>query len=151
MRWTGANWKGFGNPCWTRFVLSRLRSRTGDEKMVIRETQMNAFGEMMRTRFEGEMVEYLRENFPAQTRDLTDTQCRALVRHAVTKSSLYGIELEDDIARYLDYVVLYGRDFDTDPAFAWTARILQAEGINGTQKMDRIDAYDQFVMNRPTS
>jgi hypothetical protein len=39
-------------------------------------------------------------------------------------------------------MVTYGTEFDC--AEAWVAEILQTPGINGTQKMDRIQEYDML-------
>ena len=114
--------------------------------VIVRQEQIDRMGESMQRGFEIRMIAHLRATFPQPTRQQTDDQMTAFVRLGSNRSRPYGITAEGDVQRYLEYMVMYGPEFDT--SCAWASEILNTEGISGTKKMDWIDDYDQFVLNR---
>ena len=116
--------------------------------LTIRREQLRVLGEVMQRRFEERMLAHLRAEFPAVTRGQTDDDLLALVRRGVASAEPYGVRTEVDVQRYLEYMMIYGPDFDTNPRSAWAGDILRTEGIGGAKKMDWIDDYDLFV-SRP--
>jgi hypothetical protein len=117
--------------------------------LTVTSEQMQAFSEAMRRGFETRMVAHLRATFAKLTAGRPDHNILAFVRFGVERSAAYGITIERDVERYLEYMVLYGPRFDADPRFAWAADVLNASDASGTTKMDRIDEYDQFALERP--
>ena len=115
--------------------------------LTIRAEQMRAFGEAMRRDFETRMVAYLRGKFKAQTARYSGEQLVAVVREGIASADPYGITIEKDVSRFIEYSVLYGADFHT--RLGWVATVLQTRGINGTQKMDRIDNQAPFERALP--
>jgi hypothetical protein len=107
--------------------------------MMIRRDQMHVLGKYMRRQFEDRMTKHLRDNFPAETQALDDPNLRKLVVSGIGRAESYDIESEDDIQRYLEYVMVLSHDFDTNPKSSWARRILLRRDIDGTQKMSRID------------
>jgi hypothetical protein len=112
--------------------------------LTIRREQFRAVGEAMQRRFELQSVARLRAAFPGQTREASDEQLLDLIRTGIGRAAGYGITTEADVTRYLEYVILYGRDFDSK--LVWAAKILRTEGIGGGRKMDLIDEYNLFMM-----
>lgn len=110
--------------------------------LTIRDLQMKIFGEEMRRRFELRMAQDLRVAFPERTERFNEDDLRSVIHRAIDHCISHGINLEGDVARYLEYVIRYGADFGS--ASPRVSRILEMKGINGTQKMDRIDEYDEF-------
>jgi hypothetical protein len=108
----------------------------------IRAEQMRALGEAMQRDFEDRMAVYLRVNFQAQVAHLSGEQLLAIIREGILKADRYGITIEKDVARFIEYSVVYGPDFHT--RLGWVATVLGTGGINGTQKMDRIDNQAPF-------
>ena len=51
---------------------------------------------------------------------------------------------EADVERYLELTVRRGARFHVEEE--WAADILSNENLSGTQKMDRIDDYELFVL-----
>ena len=98
-------------------------------------------GEMQR-RFEVGMESYLRSAYADKLESKTSEDVQNLIRQGITRSEHYGIVIENDVSRYIAFMVTYGTEFDC--AEAWVAEILQTPGINGTQKMDRIQEYDML-------
>jgi len=111
--------------------------------LTIRQEQMEAFEEETQRQFETRMEAYLRGAYPSKLETTSDQQLLGLIRQGVANSEKYDVVTENDVSRYIAYMVSYGADFDrTQP---WAAKILKTPQINGTQKMDRIDNYDLFA------
>jgi hypothetical protein len=51
------------------------------------------------------------------------------------------------VARYIEYMMIYGLSFDSDQRLDWAGKILKTEEISGSEKLDRIDGHDQFLRN----
>jgi hypothetical protein len=113
----------------------------------IRPEQMRALGEAMQRNFESRMVAYLRGHFQAQLAHQSEEQLLAVVREGIANADLYGITIEKDVARFIEYAVMYGSDFHARRG--WVATVLRTGGINGTQKMDRIDNQALFERKMP--
>jgi hypothetical protein len=118
--------------------------------ITITQEQMAALGQTMRERFEMRMVAHLRQAFPAMTAGREQPLLLEFVRAGMACAHPYGVVFEYDLQRYLDYMMIYGHDFDLRPDCAWAGTILNAPDMTGSQKMDQMDDYDMFVMNRPS-
>jgi len=114
-------------------------------KFVLRKDQMEAFSVYMVRNFEKKMLHHLRETFKEQTAARDDASLLGAVQAGIKKSLKYGIEMEDDIRRYLEHMVIYGDEFDTDPKTSWAREILTLQNIDGTAKMNMIDDTSVFV------
>jgi hypothetical protein len=64
-----------------------------------------------------------------------------LVRQGIAESASQGIDAERDVARYIEFLVIYGPEFQS---LGWAAEILATPDLDGAEKMDRIDNYDLF-------
>jgi hypothetical protein len=105
----------------------------------IRAEQIRVSGEAMRRDFENRMTAYLRQNFQGHIARDSGEQVLAIIREGINKADRYGITIEKDVARFIEYSVVYGPDFHT--RLRWVATVLQNGDINRTQKMDRIDNH----------
>lgn len=114
--------------------------------MVIGEQQMEAFSKYMRRQFEDRMVNHIRASFSDQTRQLDEQGLRKLVILGINRAEGYGIAFEDDIQRYLEYMMLLSQDFDTNPRSSWAGNILLDDGVDGAQKIARID--NAYLLSR---
>lgn len=114
--------------------------------LTIRDEQMKALGQAMQDQFELRTLEHLHRRFPKQTENRTGEQLLTMIGRGISKASGYGIVSQIDVTRYIEYMVLYGPDFDSQ--LTWASEILQGPEVPTKQKMDRIDDYDTFVMNR---
>jgi len=114
--------------------------------LTVRTKQMRALAALMKGGFEKRMVSHLRSSFPKLTAAHADEQLFRFVRFGVERAAAYGIAIERDVARYVEYMVQYGPRFDTDPRFAWAQKLLSAPGASGSAKMDRIEHYDQLSL-----
>ncbi len=110
--------------------------------LTIRPEQMRALGLAFQELFSARMAKYLRRAYAKYVANWSDEQLLAFIEGATKDAREYGVTIERDVTRYIGYAVIYGRQFHFKP---WAADILQTPKINGTQKMDRIDAYDLFA------
>ena len=115
--------------------------------LTIRHEQMQALQEAMRRQFGARLLEHLRVKFPGNVQDLSDEEMRDLIRKGIGDSSKYGVINEADVVRYVEFMLILGPEFDSNPKSAWAGEILQTQGMTGTQKMEKIDAC-WFVLNR---
>jgi hypothetical protein len=94
--------------------------------------------------FERRMIVRLQETYGANDRDASQENLRRFVRHGVSRAGKYGIASELHIARYLDLMVVWGHDFDSDPNIAWASTLLQDPNASAEEKLDRITERTQF-------
>jgi hypothetical protein len=114
----------------------------------IRKTQMDSLSEAMLKQFEDRMVLHLRSACPEQTRDMSEPELRVTIRQGIDSAAQYNITSEVDIRRYLECVLVYSPDFDTNPKTAWASHILNNKQLSGTEKMNQVDEYALFDFAR---
>ncbi|CDH44861.1 hypothetical protein [Candidatus Contendibacter odensensis] len=115
----------------------------------IRKEQMEVLSGYMREQFEWRMVKHLREKFPDRTKDLADDKIRVVVQSSMKKAEGYGIEYEDDIRRFLEYLVIYGTRLDVREETQWIGDILRRNDLTGTAKMNLIDSRELEALRGP--
>lgn len=116
--------------------------------LVIRQEQMDVLSAYMRAQFEQRMIQHLRAKFPERTQDLPDERIRLVVQNSMKKAQSYGVEYEDDIRRFIEYLVIYGTRLDTREETRWIGDILRRDDLNGTAKMDLIDSRELQAFRR---
>ena len=109
--------------------------------LVIRDDQIEAFDESMLRNFKNRMVSHLREACPEETSDMSEEELRALIQGGIDKAESYEIFEDDDVRRFLEYMLILNPDFDQDSSFPEIQEILNDEEMDGTEKMDEIDYY----------
>ncbi len=70
------------------------------------------------------MTAHLGRCFPARCREMGPAMVRELIRYGITRAARYGIEAQRDVCKYIDVMIVFGRDFDEDPAHPWAQSIL---------------------------
>ena len=80
----------------------------------------------------------LRSRFTEQLEAVKEPRLRALIRDGIARAKQYQVDKQRDVRRYLECVVQYGADFDTNRRTRWAGRILRTRGESGRAKMDRI-------------
>lgn len=112
--------------------------------MVVREKQMNTLSQFMLKQFIRRMTDHLRRCFPENTQDIENATLQTMVKIGIKQAEEYGVTMEGDVRNYLECMIIYSPDFDTNPETPWGADILKDENLNGTEKMDRIDNIALF-------
>lgn len=114
----------------------------------IRKEQMDVLRAYMCRQFEQRMVKYVRGKFYNQVKDLSDEKIYTFVQYSMNKAKQYCIEYEDDIRRYIEYLVIYGTLLDAREEPQWIVDILQRDDLDGTAKMDLIDNCEMEAIRK---
>lgn len=119
--------------------------------ITISKKQMDAFARHSADRFVERTVLHLREAFPAEveSQGLDDQAVEDLTREGVDRSRAYGVVNEADVLRFVECMLLLGRDFDENKSYPWAGTTLRRSDLDGDGKMDLIDEYRIFGIERP--
>jgi hypothetical protein len=93
--------------------------------LTIRKEQMAAFARAETKKFEDRMVIHLNKFFPRQCKALGEAELRETIRYGIKRAAAYRITTERDVYKYIDLMIVFGRDFDTDRRFPWAGKILR--------------------------
>jgi len=111
----------------------------------IRKEQNDELSDYMLQQFENRMVVHLRDEYPEETQLISEEQLRTLIKAGIRKAETYGIELENDVQEFIEFMVVYGSDFDTNSKFHWAREILDDPDLDGSDKMDEITQQEAFL------
>ena len=112
--------------------------------LTIRQAQMDALHDELLKQFEQRMVMHLRSTCPEETREIAESELRSTIRAGISSAANYEVMDEVDVRRYLECLVLYGPDFDTNSKTSWAGSILRDNELTGMEKMNQIDDYLLF-------
>jgi hypothetical protein len=102
----------------------------------IRQSQMKLFSDAEVRKYEDWVVAHVRKFFPNASSHLTESQLRDLIRYGIRRAASNGIRSRPNVCKYIDLMVLLGRDFDVDSQYPWAARALR----DWKSETGRIDA-----------
>ncbi len=114
--------------------------------LIIRKEQLDVLSQYMLKQFYDETEKHLKKRYPEQTKEMSDEQLRELIVEGVEEAEGYDITDENDVKRYLEYLIEYGRDFGKSSETIWAGQFLNNKDLTGTEKMNEIDDYDLFVI-----
>ena len=104
--------------------------------LTIRPQQSDALHQDLRRRFVERMVGHVREYFPQQFGKLGEPAVREWIEDGIGRAGGYGIVAERDVCKFIDIMIVFGREFDTDPACPWAKPILTAQPTDPTSRME---------------
>lgn len=111
--------------------------------LTIRDEQLLKMSRDRRGRFVRDMVRHLQEAFPHHLR-LHRIQSQALetiVHDGMIDAERIGIILEDDIQRFLEFIVILGPDWPEDKTHSWAVETLVREDLTGEERLDLMEEY----------
>jgi hypothetical protein len=100
-------------------------------QFVISSAALDRFASAQTTRANEALVEYLRQRFPDQFGTQPREGTLEIVRAARMTAKKYGVEREDNVATFLDLMVMY----PGFPDLLWAANVLNANTLHGPDKM----------------
>jgi len=107
--------------------------------LTLRKEQIAVFGPLGKKAFEDRMLAHLKKVFPEQSDALGEPKLREIIQYGTQRAAAYRITSERDVCKYIDLMILYGRDFDKDPNLPWSQSVLQNQAIrNPTSKIERL-------------
>jgi hypothetical protein len=92
--------------------------------LTIRQAQMDVFSQVEVQKFVDWMVAHLKQFFPPQSQALGEPQLQEMIRHGIRRAANHGITTERDVCKFIDLMIVFGRDFDRDEKSAWAGQIL---------------------------
>jgi hypothetical protein len=98
----------------------------------IEPVQMQLLAASATERFDRELAVHARRRFPATFEGLDDQYMRAGVRKVRATARGYGIERQDDVATFIDFMIMFGVEFHRAP---WAVDILECKALHGPDKM----------------
>src|SRR5215467_8144862 len=97
--------------------------------LTIRKEQLAIFEKVAANDFESRMLAHLQQFFSAQIEQLGEPAVRDLIRYGVQRSAAYRVDHQPDVCKYINLMVVFGRDFDRDAKLPWASAILQDQTI----------------------
>jgi hypothetical protein len=95
--------------------------------LVIRNRQMAVFAQVEIRKFVDRMVVHLHKFFPKQCEAMGEPQLWETIGYGIKRAAAYGIMAERDVNKYIDLMVVFGPDFDTDKRFPWAGETLRTQ------------------------
>jgi hypothetical protein len=92
--------------------------------LTIRQAQFAVFSQLEVHKFEEWMLTHLKKFFPQQCAAAGDQRLLEVVRYGIQRAAVYGITAKRDVCKYIDLMIVLGRDFDTDNRSRWAGEIL---------------------------
>lgn len=94
--------------------------------LTIRQVQFDAFVRQETHKFEDWMLDHLHRFFPKQSERAGVAELRSTIRYGIEQAAAYGITTRRDVCKYIDVMLLLGRDFEGDRRYPWAAQILSS-------------------------
>ncbi len=107
--------------------------------MIVRQEQLNTLSESATSDFENRVVAHLSKCFPAESEVLQEQGVREIIQYGMERAASYDVSAERDVCKYIDVMMVFGRDFDKDEDLPWASRILNDKVLNNpTARIDRL-------------
>jgi hypothetical protein len=113
----------------------------------IRKEQLRVLDRDRRDRFVAQMLQHLQEFFPSQCASLGEKQLREWVNHGIDRAASYHIASQRDVCKYIDFMIMFGRNFDQDSQLPWASKILSVYHTRPDEKMRLL--FEAAKQNQP--
>jgi len=115
----------------------------------IREEQTDAYRQEALRNFEDRMIKHISKFFPKEFAALREAKTRETIQYGIKRAGSYGIVAERDVCKYIDLMVVFGRDFDRDKGLRWAHSVLEDRTLKGPS--DRTDRLYKAAMENLSS
>jgi len=92
--------------------------------LLVRKEQWNAFKQDRLNAFHKTVTDCAKAACYEKIKGLSRDEVRDLIDYAVTRAESYQITAAEGICKFVQLIVSYGRDFDTNPDLPFADRIL---------------------------
>jgi hypothetical protein len=118
--------------------------------LTIRRAQLDAFRQSLTDRLYLRLVRDLRRLCLARASALSDEELKAFCAREVPAARTRAIIAEDDLLRYLVFVLRYGPGFGEGEDSAWAGAILRRADLAPHEKLNLLDEYERFGQRNRT-
>src|SRR5262249_13383540 len=105
----------------------------GNVMFQIRQEQLEAFSVSALHHANRRLAQYARQRFPARFADTEDAVLYELACKVRARAKEYDIELEKDVATFLDFTVMYGEGCPDAP---WALPVLEYRMLQGPDRRE---------------
>jgi hypothetical protein len=116
--------------------------------LTIRQAQLVVLSRLEVEKFEDWILAHLRKFFPTQCAALGERALQELIQHGIQRSARYGVTTRRDVCKYIDLMIVFGRDFDTDTRSRWAADILRRRVDSGVKMQTLLQTAKLRLKNR---
>jgi len=110
--------------------------------MIIRQEQMRSFEAAAQTRFEAEMLDHLKQDYPRAAAGVDDGRIRQFISQGVERARGCGFQARGPVRMVIEFMVLLGHEFDSDPMLFWIRDILRDnEGLDEMTQAGRLHLH----------
>jgi hypothetical protein len=112
--------------------------RQGNEGFLftIRKEVMDAYKQTMVNNFAMLVLAHIRKCFPAKFQSLGEPAVRETIKYGIARAAAYGIQGERDVCKYIDLMMVLGRDFDRQ--LPWVSKVLNDCGSSPDIRICRL-------------
>lgn len=93
----------------------------------IRAEQLAAYSQAEVDRFTEWMMSHLKRFFPRECKALGDDRLKETIQFGIRRAANYGIRTKRDVCKYIDLVVVFGRNFEEDGKIPWASEVLKSQ------------------------
>ncbi len=120
----------------------------GYTTLKIRPPQFAVFSKAEAEKFEAWVLVHLKKFFPRQCTATGEPRLQEMVHYGVQRAAAYGITAKRDVCKYIDLMIVLGRDFDTDKRSRWAGQILGNRRHPGARMQALLQAAKVRLKNR---
>src|SRR4051794_16718963 len=95
----------------------------------IRPEQHEAVRQAALKQFEDDMVVHLQKFSPKLSAVLKEPGLRTVVKYGMARAESHKLKTRGCTQLYIELILLFGAEFDTDPQYPWAGKILGDERI----------------------
>jgi hypothetical protein len=123
-------------------------ARQWHEMLTIRPEQLQVFSRVEVDKFEEWMLAHLQKFFPAQCQTAGQSQLRETIQAGIKRAAAYDMTSKREVCKYIDLMIVFGRDFDKDRRYPWASEILAREA-SPVQKIRNLHEAAQLHLRQP--
>jgi len=115
--------------------------------LTIRREQVEVFSKLDVENFEQWVLIHLKKFFPAQCAAKDDRRIVDIIRTGIRRAGSYRIVAKPDVCKYIDLMIVFGRDFDKDRRYPWAGEILSRD-LPPAQKLEQLRSAARNHLSR---
>ena len=93
--------------------------------LTIRPEQMKILSHEQVRKYVDRVAVHLKKYFPQRCEAQGDARLRDTIERGIRRAAGYGITTEREACKFIHLMIVFGRDFDTDPRHSWAREILR--------------------------
>jgi hypothetical protein len=106
--------------------------------LTIRAEQYDLFSRTLEKRYKTSLIKRLRDKFPSETSQSDDDVLMAFINKGIVSAEKHDIIERRDISIYLEYMMTFGEDFDSNKEFDWAQKVFLVRNLSGEEKVKRL-------------